>query len=165
MITLNTLKDNKGARTVPKLLGRGIGSGLGKTCGKGHKGQKARSGGQALNGFEGGQNPIYRRLPKRGFNSHAPRCYVLNFQRLDSMMKNGLDVSGGEISLSLLKAQGFIQFYYERIRLVDSEGNVPAVTFKVTGASKTATDKVTKAKGKIEILASKSAPKEKVATA
>ena len=165
MTQLNTLRDNKGARTVRKLLGRGIGSGLGKTCGKGHKGQKARSGGQALNGFEGGQNPIYRRLPKRGFNSHAPRCYVLNFQRLDSMMKNGLDVSGGEISLSLLKAQGFVQFYYERMRLVDSNGNVPAVTFKVTGASKTATDKVTKAKGKIEVLVSKSAPKEKVATA
>lgn len=165
MTQLNTLRDNKGARTVRKLLGRGIGSGLGKTCGKGHKGQKARSGGQALNGFEGGQNPIYRRLPKRGFNSHAPRCYVLNFQRLDSMMKNGLDVSGGEISLSLLKAQGFVQFYYERIRLVDSNGNVPAVTFKVTGASKAATDKVTKAKGKIEVLVSKSAPKEKVATA
>jgi large subunit ribosomal protein L15 len=165
MTQLNALRDNKGARTVRKLLGRGIGSGLGKTCGKGHKGQKARSGGQALNGFEGGQNPIYRRLPKRGFNSHAPRCYVLNFQRLDSMMKNGLDVSGGEISLSLLKAQGFVQFYYERMRLVDSNGNVPAVTFKVTGASKTATDKVTKAKGKIEVLVSKSAPKEKVATA
>lgn len=165
MTQLNALRDNKGARTVRKLLGRGIGSGLGKTCGKGHKGQKARSGGQALNGFEGGQNPIYRRLPKRGFNSHAPRCYVLNFQRLDSMMKNGLDVSGGEISLSLLKAQGFVQFYYERIRLVDSNGNVPAVTFKVTGASKAATDKVTKAKGKIEVLVSKSAPKEKVATA
>lgn len=165
MTQLNTLRDNKGARTVRKLLGRGIGSGLGKTCGKGHKGQKARSGGQALNGFEGGQNPIFRRLPKRGFNSHAPRCYVLNFQRLDSMMKNGLDVSGGEISLSLLKAQGFVQFYYERMRLVDSNGNVPAVTFKVTGASKTATDKVTKAKGKIEVLVSKSVPKEKVATA
>lgn len=164
MTILSTLKDNKGARTVPKLLGRGVGSGLGKTCGKGHKGQKARSGGQALNGFEGGQNPIYRRLPKRGFSSHAPRCYVLNFQRLDSMMKNGLDVSGGEISLSLLKAQGFVQFYYERIRLVDSEGNVPAVTFKVTGASQTATDKVTKAKGKIEILNSKPTPKENVAT-
>lgn len=165
MTQLSTLKDNKGARTVPKLLGRGMGSGLGKTCGKGHKGQKARSGGQALNGFEGGQNPIYRRLPKRGFNSHAPRCYVLNFQRLDSMMKNGLDVSGGEISLSLLKAQGFVQFYYERIRLVDSNGNVPALTFKVTGASKAVTDKVAKAKGKIEVLASKPAPKQKAATA
>ena len=163
MTQLNTLKDNKGARTVRKLLGRGIGSGLGKTCGKGHKGQKARSGGQALNGFEGGQNPIYRRLPKRGFNSHAPRCYVLNFQRLDSMMNNGLDVSGGEISLSLLKAQGFVQFYYERIRLVDSDGHVPALTFKVTGASKTATDKVAKAKGKVEVLVS--TPKEKVAKA
>ncbi len=163
MTQLNTIKDNKGARTVRKLLGRGMGSGLGKTCGKGHKGQKARSGGQALNGFEGGQNPIYRRLPKRGFNSHAPRCYVLNFQRLDSMMKNGLDVSGGEISLSLLKAQGFVQFYYERIRLVDSNGNVPALTFKITGASKTAADKVKKAKGKIEIL--ESTPKTKTATA
>jgi large subunit ribosomal protein L15 len=163
MTQLNTIKDNKGARTVRKLLGRGMGSGLGKTCGKGHKGQKARSGGQALNGFEGGQNPIYRRLPKRGFNSHAPRCYVLNFQRLDSMMKNGLDVSGGEISLSLLKAQGFVQFYYERIRLVDSNGNIPALTFKITGASKTAADKVKKVKGKIEIL--ESTPKAKVATA
>lgn len=66
---LNELKDNEGATRPRKRVGRGTGSGLGKTSGKGHKGQKARSG-VAINGFEGGQMPIYRRLPKRGFNNH-----------------------------------------------------------------------------------------------
>ena len=77
--TLNEIRDNQGARTKAKLLGRGIGSGLGKTSGKGGKGQTARSG-VSLNGFEVGQNPIYRRLPKRGFkNIHATGKYELDF--------------------------------------------------------------------------------------
>ncbi|MGP1954916.1 MAG: 50S ribosomal protein L15, partial [Arsenophonus sp. NC-QC1-MAG3] len=66
---LNTLSPAKGAKNIPKRVGRGIGSGLGKTGGRGHKGQKSRSGGGIRRGFEGGQNPLYRRLPKFGFNS------------------------------------------------------------------------------------------------
>ena len=64
---LNTLKPGEGSKTAAKRVGRGIGSGLGKTCGRGHKGQKSRSGGGSIVGFEGGQMPLHRRLPKRGF--------------------------------------------------------------------------------------------------
>ena len=70
---LNTLKPARGSKTAGKRLGRGIGSGTGKTCGRGHKGQKSRSGGQVRRGFEGGQQPLQMRLPKFGFNSAKAR--------------------------------------------------------------------------------------------
>src|SRR5512134_3774593 len=74
---LNEIRDKAGATKTRKRLGRGIGSGSGKTCGKGHKGQKARSGGQRFVGFEGGQMPLYRRLPKRGFKNPFRKEYVV----------------------------------------------------------------------------------------
>ncbi len=74
---INTLSPAEGARTRAKRLGRGIGSGLGKTSGKGHKGQRARSGGGVRPGFEGGQTPIARRIPKRGFKNHFKKQYVI----------------------------------------------------------------------------------------
>jgi large subunit ribosomal protein L15 len=89
-IKLNEIKDNPGARTVRKLVGRGIGSGLGKTSGRGGKGQTARTG-VAINGFEGGQTPIYRRLPKRGFkNIHAMNLYELTLTTLTRLNAKGL---------------------------------------------------------------------------
>lgn len=74
---IDTLSPAEGARTPAKRLGRGIGSGLGKTSGKGHKGQWARSGGGVRPGFEGGQMPLARRIPKRGFNNHFKKAYVI----------------------------------------------------------------------------------------
>ena len=74
---INTLQPAEGSRTSVKRLGRGIGSGLGKTSGKGHKGQWARSGGGVRPGFEGGQMPLTRRLPKRGFNNHFRKVYAI----------------------------------------------------------------------------------------
>src|ERR1700710_2494141 len=86
---LNELRDNKGARPTSKRLGRGIGSGKGKTSGKGVKGQKAREG-VSLNGFEGGQLPIYRRLPKRGFFNHFRKEYApVNLGALDAAIAAG----------------------------------------------------------------------------
>ena len=88
-MNLNELRDNPGARLKSKRLGRGIGSGKGKTSGKGVKGQKAREG-VALNGFEGGQLPIYRRLPKRGFHNHFRKEYApVNLGALDAAIKSG----------------------------------------------------------------------------
>ena len=90
-MNLNDLRDNPGARLKSKRLGRGIGSGKGKTSGKGVKGQKAREG-VALNGFEGGQLPIYRRLPKRGFHNHFRKEYApVNLGALDTAIKFGKD--------------------------------------------------------------------------
>jgi len=99
---LNTIKPAKGAKHAAKRVGRGIGSGLGKTCGRGHKGQKSRAGGFHKVGFEGGQMPIYRRLPKRGFFSltHARNVEV----RLDAL--NTLPVD--DVDLLLLKQAGLV---------------------------------------------------------
>src|SRR5271168_3297580 len=98
---LNTLKPAKGAKQSPKRVGRGIGSGLGKTCGRGHKGQRARSGGYHKVGFEGGQMPLQRRLPKFGFNSHHDETAEL---RLHELMK----ADAAEVDILVLKAQGII---------------------------------------------------------
>jgi len=154
MTRLNELRDNPGARSESKTLGRGIGTGLGKTSGRGHKGQKARSG-TPLNGFEGGQNPIYRRLPKRGFNSKAPRTFLLTFRRVDQLLKQGLDVGDDKvINLALLKGQGFAAHYFKRLRIVDSTGEeeIRPFIYEVDGASQTAQDKIKSAKGEVRIV-------------
>lgn len=100
---LNTLKPAKGSKTSPKRVGRGIGSGLGKTCGRGHKGQRARAGGFHKVGFEGGQMPLQRRLPKFGFVSH--KALVTEQVRLGDL--NGLDVE--LVTLDALKIAGIIK--------------------------------------------------------
>ena len=84
---LNEIRDNEGARKSRKRVARGIGSGSGKTGGRGVKGQKSRSG-VAVNGFEGGQMPIYRRLPKRGFNNHFAKEYAVVNDILSTLKKN-----------------------------------------------------------------------------
>ena len=103
MITLQTLRPCAGARRARKRLGRGIGSGTGKTAGKGHKGQTARRGGQIACGFEGGQTPLYRRLPKRGFRNIFRTAYeVLPVARLNCFP------AGSEISLAMLKEKKLV---------------------------------------------------------
>src|SRR5918998_18359 len=101
---LNELRDNPGARKKSKRLGRGIGSGKGKTSGKGVKGQKAREG-VALNGFEGGQLPIYRRLPKRGFVNNFRKDYApLNLGALEAAIASGRLDAGQPITEAMLIA-------------------------------------------------------------
>ena len=99
-MNLNSIKDNKYATKNKKRIGRGIGSGTGKTSGKGHKGQKARSG-VSIKGFEGGQMPIHRRLPKRGFtNINRVPYVVLNFNRIQSLINdNKMDKGGSNNSM------------------------------------------------------------------
>ena len=114
---LNNISDNKGARTKRKLLGRGIGSGLGKTSGRGGKGQSARSG-YSINGFEGGQNPIYRRLPKRGFNNiHATKKYELDFDKVNLLIDNGLLKAGEKLDRELLVKVYMYQTYIQLMQL------------------------------------------------
>src|ERR1700712_1440231 len=106
---LNEVRDNPGARPKSKRLGRGIGSGKGKTSGKGVKGQKAREG-VSLNGFEGGQLPIYRRLPKRGFVNPFRKEYApLNLGRLAKAIEEGRLPADAPIDEATLKAAGIVR--------------------------------------------------------
>ena len=108
---LNTLSPAEGSKKAGKRLGRGIGSGLGKTGGRGHKGQKSRSGGGVRRGFEGGQMPLYRRLPKFGFTSR--KAAITAEVRLSDLAK----VEGGVVDLNTLKAANII--YPDRVRESD----------------------------------------------
>ena len=103
---LNELSDNPGARKKRMRVGRGIGSGKGKTCGKGQKGQKARSG-VAIKGFEGGQMPIYRRLPKRGFNNIFRKQFgVINVGKLQEAVDAGKLADGDTVTIAVLEEKG-----------------------------------------------------------
>ena len=111
---LNTLKPSAGSRKAPKRLGRGHSAGQGKTCGRGHKGQHARSGGYHKVGFEGGQMPIQRRLPKIGFVSHKIRERAeLRLHELDIP---GIDV----VDMAVLKAAGRVAASVERVKVIAS---------------------------------------------
>jgi len=107
---LNTLSPGEGSKKNRRRVGRGIGSGLGKTAGRGHKGQKSRSGGFHKVGFEGGQMPLHRRLPKRGFVSHRRSEEV----RLGDLER----IEGSAIDLSALKAAGLVTIHCEQAKVI-----------------------------------------------
>ncbi len=148
---LNTIRDNKGARTKPKLLGRGIGSGLGKTSGRGGKGQTARSG-VSINGFEGGQTPLYRRLPKRGFvNIFREPKMEIDFKRINLLVKK----VGFDISLDVLKQNKLAPSYVKQLVLL-SNGELESSVFSklkltVSKATKKAKEVFDKAGGNLVI--------------
>lgn len=154
MLTLNNLKSPKGAHRNTKRIGRGQGSGWGTQAGKGHKGQKARSGGGVKLGFEGGQMPIYRRLPKRGF-SNAPfkkEFAVLNLGRIAEKF------SEGEVTREALIESGLLagRFKSLPIKILGKGEFTKALTFKgIAKFSKTAEEMISKAGGKIETVESK----------
>ncbi|MEM7468083.1 MAG: 50S ribosomal protein L15 [Pseudomonadota bacterium] len=111
---LNTIKPADGAKSTRKRVGRGIGSGLGKTCGRGHKGQKSRSGGFHKSGFEGGQMPLQRRLPKFGFRSRKSQYY-------DEIRLHELAlVEDGEVNLESLKKAGLIRHDVQTVKVIAS---------------------------------------------
>lgn len=117
-IKLNNIRNNKGATQKIKFLGRGIGSGLGKTSGRGGKGQTARSG-VSLNGFEGGQTPLHRRLPKRGFkNIHAAKRYELDFFKIARIFEKNLLKKGEIIDKEFLVKIGYMPNYIDEISLI-----------------------------------------------
>jgi len=141
---LNSLKPGAGARQAGKRLGRGIGSGLGKTSGRGHKGQRARAGGYHKVGFEGGQMPPQRRLPKVGFRSELKR--VTGEVRLSELAK----VAGDVIDLASLQAVGVLPRAIERAKLILSGTIDRAVTVRGLMATKGAREAVEKAGGRFE---------------
>ncbi len=153
MLTLNNLSSPKSTRKT-KRIGRGQGSGWGQQAGKGHKGQKARSGGGIMLGFEGGQMPIYRRLPKRGF-SNAP--FKTEYAEV-SLAQVAAKFSSGEVTREALVEAGLLSGKNKRlpIKVLNSEGFSAALTFvNIEKFSKTAQEAIEKAGGKIETRESK----------
>jgi large subunit ribosomal protein L15 len=147
---LNEIRDNPGAHHRAKRLGRGIGSGKGKTAGRGGKGQTARSG-VALNGFEGGQTPLHRRLPKRGFNNKIFRktFAVVNLGRLQIAVDSGRLKPEGKIDAAALVASGIVRRARDGVRLLAKGELKTALTIEVAGASKAAVAAVEQAGGKV----------------
>ena len=141
---LNTLKPAAGSKSNPKRRGRGIGSGLGKTGGRGHKGQKSRSGGQTKIGFEGGQMPLQRRLPKVGFTSRLAR--VTEEIRLSEL--NALDID--VVDIVVLKEANLIAKSIKHVKVMDSGKIEKAVTLKGIRVTKGARAAIEAAGGKIE---------------
>jgi large subunit ribosomal protein L15 len=140
---LNTLKPAKGSKRPRKRLGRGIGSGLGKTGGRGHKGQKARAGGFHKIGFEGGQMPLQRRLPKFGFHSALKReCAEIRLHELDK-------VNAPEIDLAVLKSVNLVRRDVKRARVMASGRITRAVRVKGLHVTKGARAAIEAAGGKV----------------
>jgi len=151
---LNTLKPGAGARKARRRVGRGIGSGLGKTAGRGHKGQKSRAGGFHKVGFEGGQMPLQRRLPKRGF-------LAVTITKAAEIRSGDLArVEGGAVDLESLKKAGLVPASTERAKIILA-GDV-SKAFQVSGiaASKGARAAIEKAGGSVAALAAVEAPKK-----
>jgi large subunit ribosomal protein L15 len=150
---LNELSDNPGAKHARKRLGRGIGSGLGKTSGKGHKGAKARKSNPKPGSFEGGQMPIYRRLPKRGFkNIGRPDYVTVNLDRLQAAIDSGKLAVDGTVDGARLVEAGLLRRTHDGVRLLARGELKAALTIEVVGASKAAVEAVAKAGGKVVIL-------------
>jgi large subunit ribosomal protein L15 len=141
---LNTLAPAPGAKKSGKRVGRGIGSGLGKTGGRGHKGQKSRSGGSVKPGFEGGQMPLQRRLPKFGFTSRV--SFVTDQVTLSEIAK----VEGDVVSLDTLKAAGLIKKEMQNVKVILSGSIDRAVTISGLGVTKGALEAISAAGGKVE---------------
>jgi large subunit ribosomal protein L15 len=141
---LNTLQPVAGSKSDRKRVGRGIGSGFGKTCGRGHKGQKSRSGGYHKVGFEGGQMPLQRRLPKVGFTSRVSLSTAE--VRLGELAK----VEGDLVDLEALKKANIVSRSMKRAKIFDSGTIDRAVTVKGIGVSKGAKAAIEAAGGKVE---------------
>lgn len=144
---LHELKPVAGARHSKKRLGRGTGSGLGKTSGKGHKGQNARSGGGVRPGFEGGQTPLFKRLPKRGFTNVNRKEYaIVNVEDLNRFRK------GSVVTIERLKSEGLINKEYDGIKILGNGKLEKSLTVQAHKFSKSAEQAIVEAGGKIEVI-------------
>ncbi len=144
---LEELKSAPGSRTTKKRLGRGIGSGLGKTSGKGHKGQKARSGGGVRPGFEGGQTPLFRRLPKRGFKNINGKVYTEVTLSMLEKLENGT-----EVTAESLIEMGLIKKVNDGIVILGNGELTKKLTVKASRVTKNAEAKINAAGGKVEVI-------------
>jgi large subunit ribosomal protein L15 len=151
-IKINELSDNPGARKGRMRVGRGIGSGKGKTAGRGQKGQKSRSG-VSVKGFEGGQMPLHMRLPKRGFKNIFARDYAeVNIGAVQKAIDAGkLDIKG-TLDHDALKGAGLARGGKDGVRLLGKGELKAKLAFKVAGVSKGAREAVEKAGGSIELI-------------
>tara|TARA_A100001037_G_scaffold56309_1_gene48502 strand:+ start:371 stop:826 length:456 start_codon:yes stop_codon:yes gene_type:complete len=148
---LNEISDNQGATKDRKRVGRGAGSGTGKTSGRGHKGQKSRAG-ATINGFEGGQMPIYRRLPKRGFKNPFRKQYrIVNVDDIQRAIDAGKIKAGAELDAKSLQDSGVVGKGKSGIRVLGRGKINTAVNLNVAGASKTAITAIEKAGGKVTV--------------
>jgi|SRR3712207_518612 len=144
---LHELKPAAGSRKSPKRVGRGTGSGLGRNAGKGEKGQNSRSGGGVRPGFEGGQMPLYRRLPKRGFtNIFAKRYEAINVDRLNIFDDETV------VTPELLIEKGVIGKIYDGVKILGNGQLEKKLTVKATKFSKSAAEKIEAAGGKVEVI-------------
>ena len=144
---LHELSPSEGSKKKAFRVGRGHASGNGKTSGKGHKGQKARSGGGVRPGFEGGQMPIYRRLPKRGFNNIFAKQYVsVNVEALNNLE------NGTEVTAEVLKEAGIISKICDGIVILGRGELDKKLTVKAKAFSESAKNKIEAAGGKVEVI-------------
>lgn len=135
-----------GATTKRKIVGRGIGSGTGKTAGKGHKGQKARTGGKIRRGFEGGQTPLYRRIPKRGFNNHFAKEYaIVNIADLEVFDNDTV------VDSKVLIEKGLVNKELDGIKVLGNGKLTKKLIVVATKFSKSAIEKIQAVGGKIEV--------------
>ncbi len=144
---LHELKPAKGSTTAAKRLGRGTGSGLGKTSGKGHKGQRARSGGGKGPGFEGGQMPLTRRVPKRGFTNIFSKKYAtVNVERLNAFE------DGAVVTVESLIAAGIVKQTYDGVKILGDGELTRKITVKVNKFTGSAIEKIEALGGKAEVI-------------
>ena len=149
---LNDLRDNQGARKSRMRVGRGIGSGKGKTAGRGIKGQTSREG-VSIAGFEGGQMPLHMRLPKRGFNNiFASDFAVVNLGVIQKLVEAGTIEAGATLDHAALKAAGVARGGKDGVRLLGKGELTAKLTFTVAGASKGAIEAVEKAGGTVNVI-------------
>lgn len=142
---LHDLKPAKGSTKAPKRVGRGVGSGWGKTAGRGNKGQNARAGGGARPGYEGGQMPIHRRLPKRGFtNIFKKQIAVVNVQDLERFD------SGAVVDETSLVRSGLVKGKYDGIKLLGKGDIKTPLTIKLSAVSRSAKEKIVAGGGSVE---------------
>ena len=145
---LHELSPVDGSKKSVKRIGRGHGSGWGKTSGKGHKGQKARSGGSIRPGFEGGQMPLQRRVPKRGFNNiFRKKIVALNLKQLEAKFDNG-----AVVDVEALRNAGLVKNSFDGVKILGNGELTKSLTFKVDGFSAAAKEAIEKAGGKAEVI-------------
>ena len=148
MLTLQTLQPNPGAKHRKKRLGCGESSGLGKTCGKGNKGQKARSGGTIRPGFEGGQMPLQRRVPKRGFNNiFRTEMAIVNVAALEANYD-----AGAVVTIDSLIEKGLVKKVLDGVKVLGYGEITKALTVQANAISESAKQKIEAAGGKIEVI-------------
>lgn len=145
---LHTMHPNVGATTTRKRVGRGVGSGLGKTSGKGHKGQNARSGGGVRPGFEGGQLPLFRRLPKRGFSNAR---FKTEYATINLSDLNRFE-DGAVVTPELLKEMGLVKNQLDGIKVLGNGTLEKKLTVKAHKFSSSAQEKIESLGGKIEVM-------------